>query len=52
MPQELTQQTTESPATSGVKYAPQGAQSEGADPAAQAGASPTVTPAQGSPGAT
>jgi hypothetical protein len=52
MPEGLTQQTSESPATSGVKYIPQGAQSEGADPAAQAGASPTATPAQGSPGST
>tara|TARA_R110002110_G_scaffold74596_3_gene197399 strand:+ start:162 stop:944 length:783 start_codon:yes stop_codon:yes gene_type:complete len=52
MPEGLTQQTSESPATSGVKYIPQGAQSEGADPAAQAGASPTATPAQRSPGST
>jgi len=52
MPEDHTQQTSESPATSGVKYAPQGAQSEGADPAAKAGASPGATPAQESTGPT
>jgi hypothetical protein len=47
-----TQQTSESPATSGVKYIPQGAQSEGADPAAQAGASPGAAPVHESTGPT
>jgi|10_taG_2_1085330.scaffolds.fasta_scaffold127436_2 Skp family chaperone for outer membrane proteins len=52
MPEDHTQQTSESPATSGVKYIPQGAQSEGADPAAQAGASPGAAPVHESTGPT
>ena len=52
MPEDHTQQTTESPATSGVNYIPQGAQSVGADPVAKAGASPGATPAQESTGPT